>query len=153
MDYLLDTNIIVIYSRGGHVSKLIEQKYQLFSTNNRLFLSAVSLGEINAIIKKFHLGEKRRNNIKRLLKSINKIAINFDDVIEKYGDIDAFSQGKLSKTKSKFTARNMGKNDLWIAATSSVYDLVLITTDKDFTHLHDEYLHLEYVDIESLKNS
>ena len=40
----------------------------------------------------------------------------------------------------------MGKNDLWIAATSSVYDLVLVTTDKDFDHLDKEYLQLEYQD-------
>ncbi len=53
MDYLLDTNIIFIYSRNGPISKLIEQKYQLFSGNNRLFLSVVSLGEIDAIIKNF----------------------------------------------------------------------------------------------------
>ena len=45
----------------------------------------------------------------------------------------------------------MGKNDLWIAATSSVYDLVLLTTDKDFNHLDGAYLDLEYIDIEALK--
>jgi len=41
----------------------------------------------------------------------------------------------------------MGKNDLWIAATSTVYNLELITTDKDFDHLSDEYLKLKYIDI------
>ena len=47
----------------------------------------------------------------------------------------------------------MGKNDLWIAATSSVYDLVLLTTDKDFNHLDGEYLNLEYISIEQLKGN
>ena len=47
----------------------------------------------------------------------------------------------------------MGKNDLWIAATSSVYDLILLTTDKDFNHLDGEFLDLEYIDLEILKNS
>lgn len=28
---------------------------------------------------------------------------------------------------------NIGQNDLWIAATSIVYDLILLTTDKDFS--------------------
>jgi len=32
----------------------------------------------------------------------------------------------------KFTARNMGKNDLRIAATASVPDMDLLTSDKDF---------------------
>ena len=57
----------------------------------------------------------------------------------------------LKKKKSIFTARNMGKNDLWIAATSSAYDLVLITTDNDFNHLEHEYLQLEKVDIDAYK--
>lgn len=150
MDYLLDSNIIVIYSRDNDISKLIEEKYQLFSGNHRLFVSVVTLGEINAIIKKFQLGIKRQNNIHRILASINKIGINFAEIIDRYGDIDAFSQGKLANKQVKFTSRNMGKNDLWIAATSSVYDLVLITTDKDFNHLDGEYLRLEYIDISSL---
>ena len=47
----------------------------------------------------------------------------------------------------------MGKNDLWIAATSSIYDLILLTTDKDFNHLDSEYLNLEYIDIEALKTT
>ena len=45
----------------------------------------------------------------------------------------------------------MGKNDLFIAATSSVYNLTLLTTDKDFTHLTEEFLELEAVDIEKMK--
>jgi len=33
------------------------------------------------------------------------------------------------------TAKNMGKNDRWIAATASVPDVDLLTSDKDFEHL------------------
>ena len=63
MDYLLDSNIIVIYSRDNEISNLIEQRYQLFSGNHRLFVPVVTLGEINAIIKKLQLGDKRQKNI------------------------------------------------------------------------------------------
>jgi predicted nucleic acid-binding protein len=44
------------------------------------------------------------------------------------------------------TARNMGKNDLWIAATASVQSATLITTDKDFDHLNGVFLPVIYVD-------
>lgn len=145
MDYLLDTNIIIIYSRDNEISSLIEEKYELFSGKHRLFISVVSLGEIDAIIKRLRLGVKRKNNIQRLLASINKIGINFAEVIDRYGDIDAYSQGKLEHKKANFSSRNMGKNDLWIAATSSIYNLVLITADKDFEHLNGEFLELEYI--------
>ena len=36
----------------------------------------------------------------------------------------------------------MGKNDLWIAATVSVTNATLVTTDKDFNHLDKTYLKL-----------
>lgn len=153
MDYLLDSNIIIIYSRDNDISNLIEQQYQLFSGNHRLFLSVVSLGETNALVKKLQLGKRRQHNIEQILSSINKIGINFAEIIDRYGDIDAFSQGKSTTKKGNFTARNMGKNDLWIAATSSVYDLILLTTDKDFNHLDGDFLNLEYIDIEAFKNS
>lgn len=38
------------------------------------------------------------------------------------------------------TARNMGKNDLWIAATAYEIGASLVTTDKDFNHLQDIFL-------------
>jgi predicted nucleic acid-binding protein len=41
----------------------------------------------------------------------------------------------------------MGKNDLWIAATASVYDLEFLTMDKDFIHLEGRYLRLKMVDL------
>ena len=104
MNYLLDTNIIVIYSKNDYTARLIEQQYQLFSGNNQLFVSVTSLGEINAITKKFNLGERRKNNIQRILDGTNKIAINFENIINTYGDIDAFSQGKSTIQKVNFTA-------------------------------------------------
>jgi len=72
-------------------------------------------------------------------------------LISKYGDIDAFSQGKIKVDNINFTSRNMGKNDLWIAATASHFNLKLLTTDKDFIYLNNVYLDLEEIDIASFK--
>jgi len=47
----------------------------------------------------------------------------------------------------------MGKNDIWIAATASVYGLTLLTTDKDFDHLNEVHVNLEYIDIEQYKTN
>jgi len=41
----------------------------------------------------------------------------------------------------------MGKNDLWIAATASVLNASLITTDKDFVHLDKEFLKLLHIEM------
>jgi len=151
MNYLLDTNIILIYSRDSELSNAMELKYQLLDRNNRLAVSAVTLGELDALIKKSKIGLKRQNKIKKILSETVTIDINDEAIIQSYGDIDTFSQGKLNNKKSKFSARNMGKNDIWIAATASVYDLTLITTDKDFNHLKGEYINLEYIDIEQFR--
>jgi tRNA(fMet)-specific endonuclease VapC len=40
------------------------------------------------------------------------------------------------------SARKMGKNDVWIAATAAVLDIPLLSTDADFQHLHNVYLDL-----------
>lgn len=79
------------------------------------------------------------------------IDINFKEVIERYGDIDAYSQGKLIGKPLGKSSRNMGKNDIWIAATASVYDMTLITSDKDFQHLQSNYLRLELIDLEKYR--
>lgn len=148
MNYLLDTNIILIYSRDSDLSNLMELKYQLLDKNNKLAVSVVTLGELDALIKKSNIGLKRQNKIKKILSEAIIIDINEEAIIHKYGDIDTFSQGKLNTKKSKFSARNMDKNDIWIAATASVYNLTLVTTDKDFSHLAAEYINLKYIDIE-----
>lgn len=151
MDYLLDTNIIIIYSRESNIANKIEEDYSLFDEDNSLAISVVTLGEIDAFIKKLGIGDKRKKRIERVVSRLAKVGINTQEIINRYGDIDAYSQGKLKQKKGNFSARNMGKNDIWIAAAASVYDLTLLTTDKDFNHLKGEYLKLEYVDLDKYK--
>lgn len=62
---------------------------------------------------------------------------------ERYAEIDTFSQGKLPNKRLGMTARNMGKNDLWIASTASLLNATLLTTDADFDHLDGAYLALK----------
>ncbi|MEL7118171.1 MAG: hypothetical protein AAFO07_01980 [Bacteroidota bacterium] len=85
------------------------------------------------------------------MSRLTEFGINFEEVIYRYAEIDAFSQGKIDQSNSKFSSRNMGKNDIWIAATASVFDLKLVTTDKDFNHLDGKYLELLYISLEEMK--
>lgn len=62
-----------------------------------------------------------------------------------YGQIDAYSQGKLENQPLKKSSRNMGKNDLWIAAIASLTNSTLITTDRDFSHLDKSFLDLALI--------
>ena len=72
--------------------------------------------------------------------------INTNDIIQNYARTDAYSQGKLKGHPLNMTSRNMGKNDLWIAATAIAYNIPLITSDTDFNHL-TALLHLEYTGV------
>jgi tRNA(fMet)-specific endonuclease VapC len=151
MDYLLDTNIVLIYLRGAETADKIEDDLRLFSSGNNVAISVVTIGELRSIAKQRGYGENKTKKLEKLLRSLAIIDINIEEVIERYAEIDTYSQGRLPEKPLAFTARNMGKNDLWIAATASAYDLTLISTDQDFNHLDDEFLRLKQVDLSNHK--
>ena len=45
MDYLLDTNIILIYVRQSELKEELDKQLNLFSASNTLIISVVSIGE------------------------------------------------------------------------------------------------------------
>lgn len=147
MDYLLDTNIVLIYARNNDFTQRIERKLNLLNDKNNLIVSVVTIGEVKAFARKNQWGETKINRMLKLLDNFLVADINVENVIERYADLDAFSQGQLANVKSNFSDRNMGKNDLWIAATASIYDFILITTDKDFDHLDTHYLNLNRLNL------
>lgn len=75
--------------------------------------------------------------------------IKYEPILNQYAEIDAFSQGTLSENPLGTSARNMGKNDLWIAATTVVTNAALMTSDEDFDHLHDRFF--EVIKIEQVR--
>ena len=87
-------------------------------------------------------GIKKLLLLDEILNALIVIDINAEDIIEAYAEIDTYSQGKLKSKPLSMTARNMGKNDLWIAATCHITQATLLTTDKDFEHLDKTYLNL-----------
>ena len=142
MKYLLDTNILLVYLRNKRTKDYIDQTYQPFDLPNIPMISVVSKGEIKSIGLRNKWGISRRQALDAFLNELVVIDINAEDIIDKYAEIEAFSQGKLVNKPLGTTSRNMGKNDLWIAATASVTDATLMTTDGDFDHLSGEYMAL-----------
>ena len=74
------------------------------------------------------------------------IDIKFQAMIDAYAEIDTFSQGKHETKSLNLSARNMGKNDLWIAPTTLITSSKLMTTDKDFLHLDKAYFDLVLIE-------
>lgn len=149
MDYLLDTNILVHRIREGQLGQRIEQEYQLFSGNHNLIISAVTKGEILSFAKQSDWGLSKMGKLTTLLDALTCFPVDgTSPLMDAYADIDAYSQGKhrLYPLPTGFSAKNMGKNDLWIAATAFLLDIKLLTTDHDFDHLHPHFIEVVKVE-------
>jgi tRNA(fMet)-specific endonuclease VapC len=150
MTYLLDTNIIIALIRKSAFGNYIDAEYRPFSLGNYAVISAVIVGEIRSLALQNSWGQRRLQEFGELVNRLIVSDINVEEIIVRYAEIDAYSQGKLAGRLLNDSARNMGKNDLWIAATASVLKATLLTTDGDFNHLNNEFLTVNYLNKEQL---
>ena len=74
-----------------------------------------------------------------------KVVDDNNSLIQMYSEIDAYSQSQHPTLRLPTSARKMGKNDLWIAATTAVHNATLISTDADFDHLDGLFLYFEKI--------
>jgi tRNA(fMet)-specific endonuclease VapC len=139
-DYLFDTNVLLLLLRGHAKWHELDKTYHFAKTRN--FISAVSLGELYSLALRNKWNPNRLIEIGRLRQEFIVLEIDEDDILQRYGELDAYSQRKIALADYPMptTPRNMGKNDLWIAATGAVFGLTLFTADKDFEHLNGIYL-------------
>jgi tRNA(fMet)-specific endonuclease VapC len=140
---LIDTNIALLAIREGEEWKRLWQS--LGMEQSTIFFSVVSIGELRSIALRNSWGNKRIAEMEKLMSEFVILDINIEVVIRQYARIDTFSQGKLKDMPLGISSRNMGKNDLWIAASASAFQLTLLTTDHDFDHLHPDFLPLQVV--------
>ncbi len=147
MKYLLDTNILLYWVRGQ--TKIVNLLAELQAKENRLYVSIVSVAEILALAHKFSWGNTKLTAIESLLSQLSVMMIDEVEWARIYADIDAFSQQKhpTLSLPAGMSARNMGKNDVWIATTATILAATLLTTDKDFMHLNGVFFEVECVTI------
>ncbi len=146
--YLLDTGVLLGYLRTSPYAAFAEQQYQPFTLPNISAISIVTQGELRSLALQLHWGVHKQQRLEEAFRKVPRIDINNDSIIQRYAEIDTFSQGKLTgkDLPPGMSSRNMGKNDLWIAATASVLNATLLTTDDDFSHLHDVFMTVIYID-------
>ena len=96
----------------------------------------VVAGELEAFALKADWGYQKLTFLREILNYYPLVEVS-RSLTTLYAQVDAFSQGKLRSHPLPLgvSSRNMGKNDLWIAATALYFDMELHTTDKDFDHL------------------
>jgi len=146
--FIFDTGVIVGYVRDAGYSQYVDKKYQALEPPNMSLISAVSKGEIYSLAIQFGWGEAKKRKLQEILVKLPAVDIRRTQIIERYSEIDTYSQAKnpAKPLPTGATAIKMGKNDIWIAATASVLNAKLVTIDRDFDHLNAVFLDVLFID-------
>ena len=127
------------------LSLSFSNRYFLGSGNESI-ISVITAGEIRSIPLQNNWGLRKVKKLENLIHRLSVYPLNITDQIDRvYEDIEAFSQCRHPHLflPSGLSARNMGKNDLWIAATTHILNATLNATDQDFGHLGGVFFPVE----------
>ena len=110
--YVLDTNVLLHLIRGQALGAKIDQAFGLTSTLHRQIVSIVSQAELWVIADRKGWGGAKRSALQHALDNLVVMPIDSLDLVEAYV--------KIARADSAAAegARNLGKNDIWIAATA-----------------------------------
>ena len=127
--YLLDTGVLLTLVRGQTLGRSIDQQFGLRAAKQRPFVCIVTHGEIWVLARRNDWGPQKCAALQTMLDNLVAVDISHSAVIEAYIELDLLSRAHPDG------ARNMGKNDLWIAAAAKATGAMLLTLDQDFAHL------------------
>lgn len=148
--FFLDTNIVLALIRSRSRASVMEQ-IGYYEPDRQFVISIVTIGELEGLALANDWGETKRGQLKSFLDRATIISLEYENIIAQYAEIYAFSQGRHPGRVLGDSARNMGQNDLWIAATTGALDIPIITTDGDFDHLHDQFITVIAIDRKFLR--
>jgi tRNA(fMet)-specific endonuclease VapC len=143
LQVIYDTNILLQILRNPQSIVKIQSSLDL--TDIEALISIVTVAEIRSLAFQFKWGNIRRDKMEEVILSLPVLDISLPEILDRYVEIDCYSKGKHPTVASQFSAVKMGKNDLWIAATASVYQCRLLTTDLDFQHLYPQFVDVAYI--------
>lgn len=140
---VLDTSALIHIVRGNDTGQNIRDYVGTFESP-QLIISVVSIAEVESFMVQIKWGKVNREKMHQLLEQC--IVVDIEKHNEKlrnsYVNIDAFSKRKQQGPHGKLivgSSKKMGKNDIWIAATTHATDAMVLTTDGDFDHLNNVF--------------
>jgi len=144
---VIDTCVFIHIIRETITGNNCLEALARFDEAPNIIISVVSKAELESFIVQNNWGRPKIKKLNKILNEITYIDIsNADDLlIDAYTQIDAFSKRKIKDKTGNFltgSARKMGKNDLWIAATAYALEIPLMTTDGDFDHLNGVFMNV-----------
>lgn len=135
--YLFDTNVLLVWARGGEHGRDIEKRFGANLVINPPLISIVNVAEIRVLANRNGWGDRR---IRMLLELTQRCVIV--DIVPEI--VDAYVKVEAASRRAAQGSRTMGQNDMWIAATAKVASATLLTTDKDFDHLAGAFIAVEH---------
>jgi tRNA(fMet)-specific endonuclease VapC len=147
MIFVLDTNILIHWIRQTPGVQASLNKIGVFNRNNYMNISIVSVAELKTFAFRNNWGTSKMAQLNTLVTALNPIAIDNQNIVDAYVEVDLYSQGKHPHRPLPIgsSSRTMGKNDIWIAATTYFLNATLVTTDTDFMHLDSVFFDIESV--------
>ena len=119
--YLLDTNIVLHATReNSPVSAAIDAQFQLRSSPFRPTICEVTIAELWAFAQSW--GEKRKELLRKTIDDLLVVPIGDSRIHQRWAEL-------YSVSRSQGMAIQHDHNDVWIAATSHVTGLKLLSTD------------------------
>jgi predicted nucleic acid-binding protein len=103
-------------------------------------VSIVTHGELKVLAERNGWGQEKREALTKALYNLVTVNIGGEPLV------DAYVRVEEACRKTQGSERIMGQNDMWIAATALLCGMPLITTDKDFKHLHGRLISVCWVD-------
>ena len=139
---VIDTCVFIHIVKETSIGKKCIETLENYDELANIIVSVVTKAELESFMAQNNWGKPKIDKLNKLLEEITYIDIANADrlLIDSYTEIDAFSKRKAKDKHGNFlkgSAKKMGKNDLWIAATAYTLEIPLMTTDGDFEHLHD----------------
>lgn len=130
--YVLDTNILIAYTRVGKLGQRIEATYQLLAASRPPLISIVTEGEVRSLAPRNNWGAAKQQQRENLLGTLLRVSLDAPRLIAAYADIDAYSERR---------GRSMGKNDVKKASPESAPVLYGRRPHRDCGHRQRHHGH------------
>jgi tRNA(fMet)-specific endonuclease VapC len=148
--FLLDTNLLLGFTRKANWAQWAYTHLDLGAAATMAFTSVICRGELLALAEKNGWGESRRDLLVGVLNRFPTVDLNKERILNSYAELDTWSHGKgltdPNRPPPPKPAISMKQNDMWIAATVVATGAKLVTTDKDFDHLHGVWFDRIWID-------
>jgi predicted nucleic acid-binding protein len=146
-NFILDTNILMAYLKADtKLFKKVSEENMLNDDDAFIMISSITKGEMLSLALQNKWGERKVSILTQLLNEfvIIDIAGSDDRLLNAYAEIDAYSLQRHPTKKLQGSAKPMGKNDMWIAATAFATNATLLTADGKFMHLDKEFISIKF---------